>query len=148
MTFTLNRSFFARFISVLLLICVAAAAAFFVGQSTRVSDTKRIAQRTSAVNLAVGEQKAVDAKVLTARIKTDQKHEVKSLHKLHKIDIKKAKKAAAAAQQAGYNSGQSAGYSSGYSSGNSTGYSQGSADGYNGGYMDGSFDQCIYDGTC
>jgi flagellar biosynthesis/type III secretory pathway protein FliH len=142
MTFTLNRSFFARFISVLLLICVAAAAAFFVGQSTRVSDTKRIAQRTSAVNLAVGEQ------VLTARIKTDQKHEVKSLHKLHKIDIKKAKKAAAAAQQAGYSSGQSAGYSSGYSSGNSTGYSQGSADGYNGGYMDGSFDQCIYDGTC
>lgn len=124
------------------------AGAFFGGQSTRMSNTARAAQRNAAITVAVNRTKRQDAATLHTRLvaeaKAAKRHEEKALSKLHKKDVKNANKLASEARSQGYSAGNSAGYSNGQADG----YGQGTSDGYNSGYFDGSFDTCVYDGTC
>jgi hypothetical protein len=117
------------------------AAAFFGGQTTRLSDDARASERQDAVQVAVEKVENENA-VELAGVKQDaREHEKRAVKKAVKKERKRAEKQAERARNEGYSAGNSAGYgaghSAGYSEGEDAGYSDGSADGYSDGSADG-----------
>lgn len=129
MTITLNARRIFLTAGAVVALAGTGAGAFFGGQTTRMSDSARAAERNGAVSVAVARTKRQDTATLNARLaaqaKAAKKRERAALRKLHKKDVKHAEQLAAEARSQGYSAGDSAGYNSGYGSGHDTGVQDG-----------------------
>jgi hypothetical protein len=129
MTITLNARRIFLTIGAVVALGGIGAGAFFGGQTTRMSDSARAAERSTAVNVAVTRTKRQDAATLTVRLaaqrKAAKKDERIALRRLHKKDVKNAQQLADEARNQGFSAGDSAGYNNGYSSGHDTGVEDG-----------------------
>ena len=97
------------------------AAAFFGGQTTRMSDDAIASQKTIAVDTAVkqaDEEHAAEVVELTADLRAEKRAAVNSaVKRTVKNERKRAEKLADTARDEGYASGNTAGYGAGHSSG-------------------------------
>jgi hypothetical protein len=133
MTINIDTHALRRFAAATAAIAGVGAAAFFGGQTTRMSDEARANERHAATTAAVAKADERHAAEL-ATVKVDAKtHERKAVKRAIKGERKRAERLAATARSEGYSAGNSAGYgaghSDGYSEGNEEGYSEGNEEG-------------------
>jgi len=109
------------------------AAAFFGGQTTRMSDEARANERQDSVAAAVQKADKQNAVEMAEMKQAAREHERKAVRKAvrstRKLERKRAAKKAERARSEGYSAGNSAGYGAGhpagYSDGESSGYEEG-----------------------
>lgn len=123
------------------------AAAFFGGQTTRMSDEARANERQDAVAAAVQKAEKQNAVEMAEMKQAAREHERKAVRKAkrstRKLERKRAEQKAERARSEGYSAGNTAGYGAGHSAG----YSDGESSGRTAGYEEG-IDAASDDLTC
>ncbi len=112
---------------------IVGAVGFFVGQTTRMSDTAVAGVKSEATADAVKATKAEDAIALHDKLAAAKtvaaRHERKAVGKVRRVTRRNERKRAARLAEKARTDGVSAGYNSGFGAGNSTGHEAGVQDG-------------------
>ena len=121
----MNRAAIAATIGGVVLALGIAAAGFFIGQGTRLSDPQVEEKVEAAVDRTTAEQKQIRRKALGEARRAQKRHDRKVIRRVRR----KLEKAAERRAQQSYASGQSVGYSSGsregFEEGSSVGFEEG-----------------------
>jgi hypothetical protein len=151
-TVNIDGRAFTRFTVAVIAALIVGVVGYFVGQSTRMSDTAVAGVKNEATAGAIKATKAESAIVLANRViavkKAAKRHERKAVRKVRRVtrrnERKRAAKLAEKARSEGVNAGYGSGYGAGNTAGHAAGYDEGSVDGYVEG-SDDSFEFCEED---
>ena len=114
------------------------AAAFFGGQTTRMSDTAVAREATGAVKIALAKAESKRQAELVIFRSEAKQHERRAVRSAKRATRKNERRRAAKLAERARNQGYSSGNANGFSAGHSSGYDEGNSEGYDEGLDDAS----------